>query len=438
MRISSNTNFSRFLLTIPLTVGMMLLLVSSSFSQTNSQPVVDAGENVITAPMELIYLVATAVDPDNDDITKWEWQVVSSPTGSSPVLSCSSCQITNFTGDLEGDYTLAAKAYDDYEWSAPDYVTVTVYVNHPPVAVVTANPVSGTAPLTVQFDASQSYDPDNDAVSFQWDFGDMSTVSSEAVPEHTYIYAGTYSASVTAYDPGYSYVVEYIQIEVSFAPPLAVDAGPDQEITLGYLDPSRTLTATASGGTSPYTYSWSCPTWSTPQTGASVTVTPTVPTTYTVTATDANNQTATDDVYVNVLDWRCGNNLNKVTLCHNGHTICVAEAAVQAHLDIGDTPGGCQASKSGRVVPGVFSLAQNYPNPFNPTTTIEFGIPSQGIVRLRVMDLLGREAAVLVNEARPAGAYTVVFNATNHPSGTYVYQLEWDGQMISKRMTMIR
>ena len=380
MRISSNTNFSRFLLTIPLTVGVMLLYGSSSIAQMNSPPVVDAGENQVIAPMESTYLFANASDPDGDPILQWNWQVVSSPTGSTPVVTCAgnNCQVASFTGDLEGEYTFAATAYDGYAWSTPDYVTVTVWKNDPPVVVVTANPVSGTTPLTVQFDASQSYDPDNDLLVFRWNFGDGSGISSEVSPEHTYVYTGTYYCIVEVTDPYMEVTMDWILIQVSYAPPLTLYAGPDQEITLGYLDPSRTLTATASGGTSPYTYSWSCPSWSTPQTGASVIVTPTVPTTYTVTATDANNQTATDDVYVNVLDWRCGNNQNKVTLCHNGHTICVAEAAVQAHLDIGDTPGGCQTSKSGRVVPGVFSLAQNYPNPFNPSTVIEYGLPEDG------------------------------------------------------------
>ena len=167
-------------------------------------------------------------------------------------------------------------------------------------------------------------------------------------------------------------------------------------------------------------------------------MTPTVPTTYTVTATDANNQTATDDVYVNVLDWRCGNKLNKVTLCHNGHTICVAEAAVQAHLDIGDTPGGCQTSKSGRVVPGVFSLAQNYPNPFNPSTVIEYGLPEDGEVQLRVYDLFGREVERLVDETVQAGTYIVNYDGSKLPSGVYVYRLEWNGQFITRRMTLLK
>ena len=83
-------------------------------------------------------------------------------------------------------------------------------------------------------------------------------------------------------------------------------------------------------------------------------------------------------------------------------------------------------------------LHQNYPNPFNPATTIEFGIPFDGGVRLRVMDLLGREVAVLVNEDRQAGVHAVDFDGTNHPSGTYVYQLEWNGTIMTRRMTLLK
>lgn len=429
-------------MTIPLTVGMMLLLVSSSFSQTNSPPVVEAGSDQEVIPWAPVSLSGTATDPDNDPILQWSWQVVSSPTGSSPSLTCSYCASPVFIGDLVGEYTLALSAYDGYAWSTPDNITITIIQPEPPVVVMTANPVSGTVPLTVQFDASQSYDPDNSALTFRWDFGDGLFSSTLSSPSYTYVFPsppGGFEAEVLVRDEQNQYTTKTVLIHV-LAPtqPLVVDAGPDQKITLGYLDPSRTLAATASGGTSPYTYSWSCPSWSSPQTGASVIVTPTVPTTYTVTATDANNQTATDDVYVNVLDWRCGNKLNKVTLCHNGHTICVAEAAVQAHLDIGDTPGGCQTSKSGRVVPGVFSLAQNYPNPFNPSTVIEYGLPEDGEVQLRVYDLFGREVERLVDETVQAGTYIVNYDGSKLPSGVYVYRLEWNGQFITRRMTLLK
>jgi hypothetical protein len=215
--------------------------------------------------------------------------------------------------------------------------------------------------------------------------------------------------------------------------PPVVDAGPDQLITLGYGPQFRVLTAMASGGTPPYTYAWS-----TSETSAMINVNPTVPTTYTVTVTDNNNYTATDEVFVDVLDWRCGNNQNKVSICHNGKTICVALEAVQDHLAHGDQLGVCQTSKKGADAPHIFTLGQNYPNPFNPVTQIEYSIPEAGNVRLAIFDLFGREVEQLVNETREAGTYHVLFESADHPSGSYVYRLEWNGQAITRRMTLMK
>ncbi len=69
-------------------------------------------------------------------------------------------------------------------------------------------------------------------------------------------------------------------------------------------------------------------------------------------------------------------------------------------------------------------LEQNYPNPFNPSTTIVFGIPDPGRVRLSVFDMLGREVALLVNGAKPAGRHTVTFVAGGESSGVYYYRLQ--------------
>lgn len=63
-------------------------------------------------------------------------------------------------------------------------------------------------------------------------------------------------------------------------------------------------------------------------------------------------------------------------------------------------------------------MGQNYPNPFNPTTTIEFTIPADGHVLLKVYDLTGREVAKLVDEERKAGVYQqVMFDASRLASG---------------------
>jgi hypothetical protein len=87
-------------------------------------------------------------------------------------------------------------------------------------------------------------------------------------------------------------------------------------------------------------------------------------------------------------------------------------------------------------VPRLFSLSQNYPNPFNPVTNIEFGIPESGLVNLTVYDLLGREAAVLVNESLKPGKYQVDFNASLLASGIYFYTIT-SGDFIETRKMIL-
>ncbi len=73
--------------------------------------------------------------------------------------------------------------------------------------------------------------------------------------------------------------------------------------------------------------------------------------------------------------------------------------------------------------PNSFNLAQNYPNPFNPSTKIQFSVPSNGIVRIKVFDIIGREVATIVNQELRAGVYSADFNASNLSSGIYFYTM---------------
>ncbi|MFZ0455236.1 MAG: T9SS type A sorting domain-containing protein [Ignavibacteriaceae bacterium] len=71
-----------------------------------------------------------------------------------------------------------------------------------------------------------------------------------------------------------------------------------------------------------------------------------------------------------------------------------------------------------------FELEQNYPNPFNPTTTIKYSIIKESFVTIKVYDILGKEITTLVNEKKPLGKYSVNFNASNLPSGVYLYRMK--------------
>jgi photosystem II stability/assembly factor-like uncharacterized protein len=83
-----------------------------------------------------------------------------------------------------------------------------------------------------------------------------------------------------------------------------------------------------------------------------------------------------------------------------------------------------EVNKKENKIPIEFNLSQNFPNPFNPTTTISYQLPVNSNVNLKIYDILGREAATLVNEEKPAGSYEVVFNGSGLSSGIYFYQLK--------------
>ena len=83
-------------------------------------------------------------------------------------------------------------------------------------------------------------------------------------------------------------------------------------------------------------------------------------------------------------------------------------------------------------------LLQNYPNLFNPTTTICYQIPDNGLVTLKIYDMLGKEVATLVNEVQNAGSFSVQWNASGFSSGIYFYKLICSSFVEIKKMTLIK
>ena len=104
---------------------------------------------------------------------------------------------------------------------------------------------------------------------------------------------------------------------------------------------------------------------------------------------------------------------------------------------------GITSVDESELSPGNFELHQNYPNPFNPSTKIKYTIPSVGtsltkFVQLKVYDVLGNEVATLVNEEKPAGNYSVSFDARELPSGVYFYKIKAGNFVESKKMILIK
>ncbi len=85
-----------------------------------------------------------------------------------------------------------------------------------------------------------------------------------------------------------------------------------------------------------------------------------------------------------------------------------------------------------------YVLEQNYPNPFNPTTTISFNVAEKTNVKIAILNVIGEEVAVVLNEEKNAGYYQVDFNALNLPSGVYFYQLKSDSFIDTRKMILLK
>jgi len=110
--------------------------------------------------------------------------------------------------------------------------------------------------------------------------------------------------------------------------------------------------------------------------------------------------------------------------CHDVYVMLIVDGN---RTDIADVP-----------VSPTLRMDQNFPNPFNQSTEIEYSIPVDGHVMLIIFDLLGREVDRLVDGIKTAGIHHIPFNGANLPSGVYICRIEWNEQIIVRRMTLIK
>ena len=92
------------------------------------------------------------------------------------------------------------------------------------------------------------------------------------------------------------------------------------------------------------------------------------------------------------------------------------------------------------VVPDEYRLSQNYPNPFNPSTMINFSVPSDGRVAIRVYDVTGGLVTTLLDEIKSAGNYEIEFDAgkARLSSGVYFYQMEAGKTRLTRKMVVLK
>lgn len=112
-----------------------------------------------------------------------------------------------------------------------------------------------------------------------------------------------------------------------------------------------------------------------------------------------------------------------------------AEAGIVYNFSINSTLTSLEDDLN---APKEFSLGQNFPNPFNPSTSIQYNVKEASQVTLKVYDMIGNEVAILVNEVKPAGSYTVSFDASQLSSGVYLYKMTAGNFVQTRKLVLMK
>jgi hypothetical protein len=197
-------------------------------------------------------------------------------------------------------------------------------------------------------------------------------------------------------------------------------------IYIGYGPASLTVTANASGGTAPYAYSWD-----NGQMTQSISVT--AAGTYTAAVTDSKGCSTTASIIINILDVHCGNNGDKVMICHNNNTICVASSAVQEHLDHGDYLGGCSTYTTVREANNasqwqVTNRVIIYPSPAHENITVKVSELQSGATVV----VYNANGQIVLNDRMTNNAKTI--SVKSLASGVYYVQVRNCREVITRKV----
>jgi len=112
----------------------------------------------------------------------------------------------------------------------------------------------------------------------------------------------------------------------------------------------------------------------------------------------------------------------------------------ESFMNVGDgfNTVSLSQSTSDMLLPGAYAISDAYPNPFNPVTSFEFTMPEDGMVRISVYDVSGREVVELVNGYLTAGTYPVTWDASNLSSGVYMLHMTADNFSTIQKVMLIK
>jgi hypothetical protein len=129
-----------------------------------------------------------------------------------------------------------------------------------------------------------------------------------------------------------------------------------------------------------------------------------------------------------------GNQLFSVFFADDQH----GWAAGEGGTILATTNGGVTFVRSVNVLPSQYVLYQNYPNPFNPLTTINYDLPEEAVLSLKVFDILGKEVLLLVDGTVQAGHHSVTLDANKMASGLYFYRLTTRAFTAVKKLVVVK
>jgi hypothetical protein len=144
-----------------------------------------------------------------------------------------------------------------------------------------------------------------------------------------------------------------------------------------------------------------------------------------------------------------GNNTLRISGREPGLTLWVDEVVItddpnyNPNNSIGKETGNEDLAEETQV-PKEFGLSSNYPNPFNPVTNFRFSIPEENNTQadrhviLKIYDVLGNEAAVLVNEVKQPGNYVIQFNGSGFASGVYFARLQMGEKQVTRKIMLLK
>jgi len=165
------------------------------------------------------------------------------------------------------------------------------------------------------------------------------------------------------------------------------------------------------------------------------------------TKTEVNNYGFDVERRINEGDWNSigfveghGNSISPKRYSYSDKDLFAGGSKFQYRLKQVDNDGSFEYSDvvEVEVLPNQYELSQNYPNPFNPSTTIRFSLLQVSQIKINIYNMIGEQVATIADGMYEAGYHKVTLNASNLPSGAYVYRIESSDFVKVKKMLLLK